>query len=153
MIAFNARQHAREMPYFGQELLLHAQEAGGLDAAAYRDALARCGRRARDEGLARVLREHRLDALVAPTEGTAWLIDLINGDSGGDGFSTPAAVAGFPHLTVPAGLVRGLPVGVSFVGAPWSEARLLALGYAFEQATQWRREPRFVERSNVPAAR
>lgn len=153
VIAFNARQHAREMPYFGQELLLHAQEAGGLDAAAYRDALARCGRRARDEGLARVLREHRLDALVAPTEGTAWLIDLINGDSGGDGFSTPAAVAGFPHLTVPAGLVRGLPVGVSFVGAPWSEARLLALGYAFEQATQWRREPRFVERSNVPAAR
>ncbi|AOJ05596.1 amidase [Burkholderia mayonis] len=150
VIAFNEAQHAREMPYFGQELLLRAQEAGGLDAAAYRDALARCGRRARDEGLARVLREQRLDALVAPTEGTAWLIDLINGDSAGGGFSTPAAVAGFPHLTVPAGHVRGLPVGVSFVGAPWSEARLLALGYAFEQATRWRREPRYVERSNVP---
>ncbi|WP_323119117.1 amidase [Burkholderia alba] len=150
VIAFNEAQREREMPYFGQELLVQAQAVGGLDSAAYRNALNACRRRARDEGLARVLRRHRLDALVAPTGGTAWLIDLVNGDSSGDGFSTPAAVAGYPHLTVPAGLVRGLPVGVSFVGAPWSEARLLALGYAFEQATQWRGEPRFVERSNIP---
>lgn len=149
VIEFNYAQRAKEMPYFAQELLLQTQAAGGLDSPAYRRALRAC-RRARDAGLARVLRAHRLDALVAPTGGTAWLIDLINGDAPGDGFSTPAAVAGYPHLTVPAGLVRGLPVGVSFVGAPWSEARLLALGHAFEQATQWRAEPRFVERTNTP---
>jgi amidase len=149
VIAFNYAQRAKEMPYFAQELLLQTQAAGGLDSPVYRRALRTCRRRARDDGLARVLRAHRLDALVAPTGGTAWLIDLINGDSASDGFSTPAAVAGYPHLTVPAGVVRGLPVGVSFVGAPWSEARLLALGHAFEQATQWRAEPRFVERSNL----
>ncbi|AOK32492.1 MULTISPECIES: amidase [Burkholderia] len=150
VIAFNDAHRAKEMPYFGQETLIRAQAAGGLDSAAYRRALIRCGRRARADGLARVLRKHRLDAIVAPTGGTAWLTDLVNGDSGGGDFSTPAAVAGFPHLTVPAGLVRGLPVGLSFVGAPWGEARLLALGYAFEQATQWRQEPRYVERSNIP---
>jgi amidase len=97
-----------------------------------------------------VIREHKLDAIVAPTGGTAWLTDFINGDSGSGGFSTPAAVAGYPHLTVPAGMVRGLPVGLSFVGPAWSEARLLALGYAFEQATQWREEPLFVKQTSMP---
>jgi amidase len=100
-----------------------------------------------------VLREHRLDAIVAPTGGTAWLTDFINGDSAGDGFSSPAAVAGYPHLTVPSGFVRGLPIGLSFVGAPWSEARLLGFGYAFEQATEWRRAPRFIASTSVPQMR
>jgi amidase len=150
VIAFNDAHRSREMPYFGQELFTQAQALGDLDSDVYQKALATCRKKARDEGLARVLREQRLDAIVAPTGGTAWLTDFINGDSAGDGFSTPAAVTGFPHLTVPAGFVRGLPVGVSFVGAAWSEARLLALGYAFEQATQWRREPRYLAQTSMP---
>ncbi|MGH8781989.1 amidase [Paraburkholderia sp.] len=151
VIAFNDAHRGQEMPYFGQELFTEAQALGGLDSDAYLKALAACRKGARDDGLARVLRDDRLDAIVAPTGGTAWLTDILRGDGGGDdGFSTPAAVAGYPHLTVPAGTVRGLPIGVSFVGAPWSEARLLALGYAFEQATQWRSEPRFIARTAMP---
>jgi amidase len=150
LIAFNEAQRAREMPYFGQELFIQAQALGGLDSDAYLKALAACRKGARDEGIDRVIREQRLDAIVAPTGGTAWLTDLINGDSASDGFSTPAAVAGYPHLTVPAGLVRGLPVGLSFVGPAWSEARILSLGYAFEQATQWRSDPRFIRQSSIP---
>jgi len=150
VIAFNDAQRGSEMPYFGQELFIEAQALGGLDSDVYRHALATCRKDSRDDGLDRVIRDQRLDAIVAPTGGTAWLTDLINGDSASDGFSTPAAVAGYPHLTVPAGLVRGLPVGLSFVGPAWSEARLLALGYAFEQATLWRSEPRFVKQSSIP---
>jgi amidase len=150
VIAFNDAHRDREMPYFGQELFTQAQALGGLDSEVYVKALAACRKGARDEGLDRAFREQRLDAIVAPTGGTAWLTDFINGDSPGASFSTPAAVAGYPHLTVPAGLVRGLPVGLSFVGPAWSEARLLGFGYAFEQATQWRTEPEFVARSGVP---
>jgi amidase len=150
VIAFNEKNRESEMPFFGQELFAQAQALGDLDSDVYRSALAVCAKRAREEGLDHAFREHRLDAIIAPTGGTAWLTDFINGDSAGDGFSTPAAVAGYPHLTVPAGFVRGLPVGLSFVGPAWSEARLLAYGYAFEQATQWRREPRFAVRSSVP---
>ena len=98
-------------------------------------------------GIDRVLKANRLDALIAPTGGPAWLIDPVNGDHFGASFSSPAAVAGYPHLTVPAGLVRGLPVGLSFVGPAWSEARLLAFGHAYEQATKARRAPAFTKRS------
>lgn len=150
LIAFNEAQRAREMPYFGQELFIQAQALGGLDSDVYLQALAACRKGARDDGIDHVIGEQRLDAIVAPTGGTAWLTDLINGDSAGDGFSTPAAVAGYPHLTVPAGLVRGLPVGLSFVGPAWSEARMLGFGYAFEQATQWRSEPRFTKQTSIP---
>jgi amidase len=153
VIAFNDAHREREMPYFGQELLIQAQALGGLDSDVYVKALAACRKSSRDEGIDRAIREHRLDAIVAPTGGTAWLTDFVNGDSSGDGFSTPAAVAGYPHLTVPAGLVRGLPIGLSFVGPAWSEARLLALGYAFEQATQWREEPQFIKQSSIPPLR
>ncbi|WP_133646810.1 amidase [Paraburkholderia flava] len=153
VIAFNDAHRTQEMPYFGQEQFIEAQGLGDLDSDAYLKALAACRKGARDDGLERVLRDNRLDAIVAPTGGTAWLTDMLRGDGGGDdGFSTPAAVAGYPHLTVPAGMVRGLPVGLSFVGAPWSEARLLAMGYAFEQATQWRREPRFVAHTAMPSS-
>jgi amidase len=104
--------------------------------------LAKCRRLSREEGLDAVLRQHRLDALVAPTGGPAWLTDRVNGDHyTGGGASTPAAVAGYPHLTVPMGFVRGLPVGLSFLGAAWSEPTLLRLGYAYEQATRQRRAP------------
>ncbi|HSC65769.1 MAG TPA: amidase [Caldimonas sp.] len=146
-IAFNRANHDREMPWFGQELFEKAEAYGGLDAREYLDAVAECRKGARDDGLDRVLKAHRLDALIAPTGGPAWLIDPVNGDHSGTGFSSPAAVAGYPHLTVPAGFVRGLPVGVSFAGAAWSELRLLALGQAFERITSHRRPPRFAKRT------
>lgn len=152
LIAFNNAHRNRERPYFGQELFTQAEALGGLDSDVYQRALATCRTQSRDEGLDRVFRQHGLDAIVAPTGGTAWLTDFVNGDSNNGGFSTPAAVAGYPHLTVPAGQVRGLPVGLSFVGPAWSEARLLTLGYAFEQATQWRREPQFLTHTAVPPA-
>ncbi len=153
VIAFNQNHRAQEMPWFGQELFIKAQALGDLDSEAYRSALVSCAKLAREEGLRRVLQVHKLDALIAPTGGPAWLVDTINGDSGSGGasFSTPAAVAGYPHLTVPAGFVRGLPIGLSFIGPAWSEARLLALGYAFEQATLHRRAPRYLAHTAIPA--
>jgi amidase len=143
LIAFNERERAREMPHFGQELLVMAQARGGLDSPAYREALAKAGRVTREEGIDKVLTEHTLDALIAPTGGPAWLIDLVNGDSHSGGFSSPAAVAGYPHVTVPMGHVAGLPVGLSFVAGAWSEPTLLRFAYAYEQATQHRRAPTF----------
>jgi amidase len=143
VIAWNESHAELEMPWFGQELFEQAELLGGLDTAAYRDALALCGRVARSEGIDRALSEHRLDALIAPTGGPAWLTDLVNGDNYGGSFSSPAAVAGYPHITVPAGFVHGLPVGLSFAGPRWSEALLIGFAYAFEQATRWRRPPAF----------
>jgi amidase len=143
VIAFNQQHRRRELPYFGQEYLERAQQKGGLETPAYREALANNHRYARAEGLDRVLREHRLDALVAPTGGPAWLTDFVNGDHFGGSFSSPAAVAGYPHITVPAGYVQGLPVGLSFVGAAFSEAALIRMAYSYEQATRHRRPPQF----------
>ncbi len=129
------------MPYFGQDTFLQAQEKGPLTTPAYRRARAQSRRLARDQGLDRVLRRHRLHALVAPTTGPAWLTDLINGDHVTGDSTTPAAVAGYPSITVPAGFVRGLPVGLSFMGPARSEATLIRLAYAFEQATKARKPP------------
>jgi len=142
VIAFNERQAARELPFFGQEHLIAAAGKPGLDTA-YRKALASNRRYTREEGIDRVLGAHRLDALVAPTGGLAWLTDYINGDHYGMSFSSPAAVAGYPHMTVPAGQVRGLPVGISFVGTAYSEAALIGMAYAYEQASHRRRAPTF----------
>ena len=142
VIAFNERERARELPYFGQELFLQAEAKGPLTDKAYRHArdvsLAAAGR----DGIDAVLRKYKLDALIAPTVGPAWTTDLINGDHflGGDASSAPA-IAGYPHITVPAGFVHGLPVGLSFIGSAWSEATLIGLAYAFEQATLARRAP------------
>ncbi len=147
VMAFNEAQREREMPFFRQELFEKTLKLGGLDSAEYKDALATCAKAARTEGLDKAFDTHRLDAIVAPTGGLAWLIDPVNGDHYGGSFSTPAAVAGYPHLTVPCGLVRGLPLGLSFVGRAWSEAKLLGYGHAYEQASQARRPPRFVKRS------
>ncbi len=148
VIAFNEAHRDREMRYFGQELFLRAQATGGLDTAQYRDALATCRRVARAEGIDRALREHRLDALVAPSNTPAWLTDFIRGDNSGEDFSSPAAVAGYPHITVPAGQVQGLPVGISFVGGAWSEPTLIRLAYAYEQASRQRQAPTFARTVN-----
>jgi amidase len=130
------------LPYFGQELFEQAQAKGPLTSVAYRRARTTCLRLARTQGLDALLAKHRLDALVAPTGGPAWLTDLVTGDHyTGIGFSTPAAVAGYPHVTLPMGFVFGLPVGLSFVGPAWSEPVLLRLAFAFEQATRARRPP------------
>ena len=143
IIAFNEQNREREMPYFGQETFVRAQGKGPLSDPAYRKALAACRSLSRDRGLDRALGTHRLDALVAPTGGPAWMTDLVNGDHFGGGSSTLCAVAGYPSITVPAGQVFGLPVGVSFMGGAWSEGPLIRLAYAFEQATKARRAPSF----------
>jgi amidase len=152
LIAFNERHRTAEMPFFGQELLERAQAKGTLADPAYRKALARCRLLARRRGIDATLARHRLDAIVAPTGGTPWLIDLVNGDAASGGSSTPAAVAGYPSITVPAGQVFGLPVGLSFIGAAWSEPTLIRLAYAFEQATRHRLPPRFQPTAGLPAA-
>jgi len=126
--------------------MLAAQKKGPLTQKTYLNALAACRRLARAEGIDATLQEHNLHAIVAPTGQPAWFIDYVNGDGicGPDSCSTPAAVAGYPHITVPAGLVRGLPVGISFIGAAYTEATLIRLAYAFEQATQRRQAPQFL---------
>ena len=144
VIAFNDKNAGRELRYFGQEIMEQAQKKGPLSEKTYRDALAKNRRLMGVEGIDATIRKYKLDALVAPTQGPASLIDLVNGDPGGGGsFTSPAAVAGYPHVTVPMGFVRGLPVGLSFVGRAWSEATLLKLAYAFEQASPSRRRPGF----------
>ena len=144
LIAFNEANRDREMPFFEQEIFLKAQEKGPLTDTAYLEAREKCLRLTRTEGLDRVLAEHKLDAIVGPTGGPAWKTDLVNGDSFGGGSSTPAAVSGYANITVPAGFIHGLPVGLSFMGPAWSEHTLIRLTYAFEQATNIRQPPRFL---------
>jgi amidase len=152
IIDFNEKNRAREMPFFGQEHFLRAEAKGGLDSKEYLDALANNHLYSRAEGIDKVLKEHALDALVAPSGGPAWLTDFIKGDAAGGGFSSAAAVAGYPHVTLPAGQVFGLPCGISFVGSAWSEATLIRLAYAFEQATRHRRAPTFARSLNPASA-
>jgi amidase len=144
LIAFNDRNREREMPYFGQEIVTMAAAKGPLTTPAYKTALAKCRRIARTEGIDAMMTAHRLDALFAPTGTPAWVTDLVNGDSVGGGSSTLAAVAGYPHITVPAGFAMNLPVGVSFFGRAWSEPVLLRIAYAFEQSTKARRAPKYL---------
>lgn len=148
VIEFNERERAREMPYFGQEYFLRAEAMGGLDSKEYLDALANNQRYSRAEGIDQAMQEHQLDALVAPTTGPAWLTDFYKGDASGGSFTSPAAVAGYPHITVPAGFVHGLPAGMSFVGGAWSEPTLIRLAYAYEQASKQRRAPTFLRTVN-----
>ena len=144
IIDFNEQYRDREMPYFGQDLFIKAQAKGPLTDKAYRDALTKNHRLSRKEGIDFVLDKNKLDALIAPTGGPAWPTDWVNGDHFTGGYSTASAVAGYPHITVPAGYVFGMPVGISFFGRAWSEPTLIKFAYAFEQATKARRAPRFL---------
>jgi amidase len=144
IIAFNEAHAAEEMAYFGQEIMMMAEKKGPLSESKYLVELAKNHRLSQSLGIDAVMTKYRLDALVAPTGGPAWLIDLVNGDGGtasAPGPSTVTAVAGYPHITVPAGFFRGLPVGVSFFGRAWSEPTLIKIAYAYEQATKHRRPP------------
>ena len=150
VIAFNAKNAARELRYFGQEIMEQSVKKGPLTEKKYLTALLKNRRLMGAQGIDATIAKYKLDAIVAPTQGPADLIDLINGDAGGRGsFTSPAAVAGYPHVTVPMGFVRGLPVGISFVGGAWTEATLLKLAYAFEQASPARRKPTFAASAEI----
>jgi amidase len=144
LIAFNERERAREMPFFGQELFVRAEAKGPLTTPEYVAASRLCRRLAREEGIDAVMTMHRLDAIVAPTVGPAWPTDLLNGDHIVGSASTPAAVAGYPSITVPAGWTGELPIGILFMGRAWSDSRLIGLAFAYEQATRHRRPPKFL---------
>src|SRR6267142_4601670 len=150
LIAYNDAHKDTELTYFGQEIFMQAQEKGPLTDDAYVEALAHCRRLSRTEGVDVTFAKDSLDAIVAPTGGPAWLIDLVNGDcSGAGGNSSIAAVAGYPTITVPVGYSYGLPVGMSFIGKPWTEATLIKFAYAYEQAAKPRRAPRFLPTADL----
>lgn len=144
LIKYNEANRATEMPYFGQEIFVMAQEKGPLTAPEYLEALSTAKLLSRDEGIDAVLREHKLDAILAPTGGPSWPTDLVNGDHYTGGSSSPAAVAGYPNITVPLGYVFGLPIGMSFFAGAYSEPALIRIAYAFEQATHARHAPLFL---------
>ena len=146
VIDFNESNRDKEMPYFGQDIFIKAEAKGPLSTKEYVDALEANHRLSRKEGIDSVMDQFHLDAIMAPTAGPAWLTDLANGDHAAGGSSNAAAVAGYPDVTVPAGFVFGLPVGISFFGRAWSEPTLLKIAYGFEQTIQARRPPRFIPR-------
>ena len=150
-IDFNRAHHSEEMPYFQQELMEQAQEKGPLTEKAYQDALSTNHKLTRKEGIDSVLKKFKLDALVGPTAGPAWLSDWVNGDRADSGCASLPAVAGYPHITVPAGFKFGLPLGISFFGAAWSEPKLIKLAYSFEQARKARQKPEFLPTVNFYA--
>jgi amidase len=144
IIDFNEKNRARELPYFGQDIMTKAQAKGPLTEKKYRDALAKNHLMSRTQGIDAVIIKNKLDAIIAPTGGPPWPTDWVNGDHFTGGYSTASAVAGYPHITVPAGYVFGMPVGISFFGRAWSESTLIKFAYAFEQATKARRAPKFL---------
>ncbi|HKU75224.1 MAG TPA: amidase [Pyrinomonadaceae bacterium] len=148
VIAFNEKNRDREMPYFGQDIMIKAEAKGPLTSKAYLAALRKNHLLTRTQGIDFVMKKNKLDALIAPTGGPSWPTDWINGDHFTGGYSSASAVAGYPHITVPAGYVFGLPVGISFFGGAFSEPKLIKIAYAFEQATKARRSPKFLERAN-----
>ena len=144
IIDFNEKHRDREMPYFGQEIMLQSEARGPLTEKKYLDALAQDQAMSRAQGIDAVMDQNKLDALIAPTGGPAWVTDLINGDHYTGGYSTPSAVAGYPNINVPIGFAFGLPVGLSIFGRAWSEPVLIRIAYAYEQASRMRRPPKFL---------
>ena len=144
VIDFNEKNRDKEMPYFGQDLFIKAQEKGPLTSPKYVAALRKNHLLSRTQGIDFVMKQHKLDALVAPTGGPPWPTDLINGDHFTGGYSSASAVAGYPHITVPAGYVFGMPVGISFFAGAFSEPKLIKIAYAFEQGTKARQKPKFL---------
>ena len=142
LIAFNEKDSV-ELKYFDQNLLIMAQEKAGLDSEEYRNALSTMKKVMQESGIDKIMAEQKLDAFIAPTGGPAWKTDLTNGDHFSLGSSYPAAIAGYPNITVPMGFIEGLPVGISFFGKAWSEPQLLGIAYAYEQATLHRKAPAF----------
>jgi len=149
IIAFDRRHAMQEMPWFGQDLFIKAEAEGPLTDKAYTEALAKEKRLTGPEGIDAALKTDKLDALMAPASGPAWTTDLVNGDHSGGGGDSPAAVAGYPSITVPAGNVHGLPVGMVFFAGQWSEPTLISIGYGFEQATRARIRPRFLSHASI----
>ncbi len=143
LIAFN-NQDTIEMLYYDQELILEAQKKGDVNSPEFQEILAKMNRLVREEGIDRVMKEHNLDAFIAPTGSPAWKTDLVNGDSYTVSSSSPAAMAGYPNITVPMGFVDGLPVGISFFGRAWSEPLLIEIAYSWEQGTKYRKAPEFL---------
>jgi amidase len=144
VIEFNERNKEKEMPFFGQQLMLKAQEKGPLTEKVYLDALAACRRMSRDEGIDAVVAKYKVEAIIAPSGGPGGKTDHIYGERNAGSSSSAAAVAGYPSITVPAGYLHGMPYGLSFFGRAYSEPTLLKLAYGFEQATKVRRAPRFL---------
>jgi amidase len=144
IIDFNAKHPDKEMPWFGQDIMVKAQAKGPLTEKKYLDALAQDLKMSREQGIDAVMDQHKLDALIAPTGGPAWPTDLLNGDHYTGGYSTPSAVAGYPNINVPIGFVNGLPIGLSIFGRQWSEPTLIRIAYSYEQATKLRRAPKFI---------
>jgi amidase len=147
-IDFNRAHRSEEMPYFEQELMEQAQEKGPLTEKSYKDALAMNHKLTRKDGIDAVFGKFKLDAIAGPTSGPAWVSDWVNGDRADSGCASPPAVAGYPHITVPAGFKFGLPLGISFFGTAWSEPKLIRIAYAFEQARKARRKPEFLPTVN-----
>jgi len=144
IIAFNEANADREMPWFQQEIFIQCQEMGPLTDSAYTDALAEAMRLSREEGIDAVMEEHELDAIVAPTGSPAWTTDVINGDRFLMSSSSPAAISGYPNISVPMGFFTELPVNISIWGRAWSEPQLLRIAFAYEQLTRHRRKPKFI---------
>jgi amidase len=150
LIKFNEANAAKEMPYFGQELLIQAQEKGTLDSDEYKKALADCKRLTQAEGIDAALAKDKLDLLIGITGAPAWMTDLVDGDNSGVySDSSLPAVAGYPHVTVPMGMLFGLPLNISFIGTAWSERKLIKAAYAYEQATKHRQPPKFLATANL----